>query len=384
MNTNNPNGQRLLVLRELEGLTQGQLAERLHTTQPMISQIEKAERLLTDDLMERTRVEFALPRAFFFIPPTLLDVSLPTFRKNAKVTVGEERRVVRHYREAARCFGEISAASGYHEFMAPASLGACDVEDAASEIRRLAGISPEEPIRNVTRMLERLGVGVIADLTAPSSLPDAKHSGVSVPSGAVTRPLIALASQMPGAVMRFTLAHELAHHIWDRETGGTWRSTRSPEEKRAHAFAGALLLPRSVVEGYVTETLHLSGYLPLKSKYGVSIGASIVRAQRLGLISAERARSLHIQLSARGWRSDEPVEVATERPLLFAQALRKVSDMTVRHVEQITGLPGAMVFTWLGTTPAPEGDVIDLASWRSRAPNRAANASIPVRSTAQP
>ncbi len=362
----NPNGQRLLVLRELEGLTQGELAERLGSTQPAISQIEKAERLLTDDLMQRAQVEFALPKEFFYVAPSLLDVSLPTFRKSANVKVGDERRVVRRYREAARCFAEISAASGYHEFMVPHSLAESNVEAAANEIRRIAGVASDDPIKNVTRPLERLGVGVIANLDAPVASADAKHSGVSVPAESVTRPLVALASPMPGAVMRFTLAHELAHHIWDRRTGGTWRSTRSPEERRAHAFAGALLLPRSAVESHVTESLHLSGYLTLKSQFGVSVGAIIMRAQQLGIITAERARSLHVQLSARGWRRDEPVDVATERPLLFRQALSKVTDMTSRQVESITGLPSSMIFTWLAAEPSAPSSVIDMATWRAR------------------
>ena len=49
-----------------------------------------------------------------------------------------------------------------------------------------------------------------------------------------------------------------------------------------------------------------------------------MRARDLGVISADRARSLQIQLSSQGWRTNEPVPVADEKPVLLRQALRKV------------------------------------------------------------
>ncbi len=360
-----PNGQRLLVLRELEGITQGQLADRLGVSQPTISSIEKAQRALPDDVLHKARVEFGLPRSFFFVGPFHLDVALPTFKKSSRARATDERRIVRHYREAARCFAEASLASGYHESMVPLDLETLDIEDAATEIRRLADIGNTEPIKNMTRLLERLGIGVVNDLDPRTDEPEPKHFGISVPATHNNRPLIALAATMPGAVMRFALAHELGHHIWDRRSGGTWRSTRAPEEKRAHAFAGALLLPRNVVQSHVTESLHLNGYLVLKSRYGVSVGACIMRAQQLGRISPERARSLHIQLTARGWRREEPVEVAAERPLLFAQALGRITDLSRPRIEEATGLPSDLVFHWLNIE-APTATIIDMQSRRRR------------------
>ena len=54
----------------------------------------------------------------------------------------------------------------------------------------------------------------------------------------------------------------------------------------------------------MSESLNLHGYLPIKATYGISVGAIIMRARDLGILSADRARSLQIQLSSQGWRTN--------------------------------------------------------------------------------
>lgn len=362
------NGQRLQALRELEGLTQSALAARLGTSQPAIAKIENAERPLRPELTAQACAEFAVPEAFFAVPPSLLDVSFPTFRKRSGARAADERRIVRLGREAARAFEAASLSSGYHEVSLPDDLPTMDPEAAAVALRTDSGIDADAPILNVTRFLERLGFGVVTLLEPRPSIEPPAHVGISIPTLSSTRPVIGLTAAMPGAVMRFTLAHELAHHIWDRSSSQTWSSTRSPEERRAHAFAGALLLPREVIEQRVTETLTLDAYLRIKADYGASVGAIIIRAQRLGCISPHRARSLQIQLSSRGWRRNEPVAAAVERPLLFSQALQRATNLVDHDIETLTGLPVALVHHWIDyqQPPQPVAPVLDIAQWRER------------------
>lgn len=360
-----PVGARLTALRELEGITQSSLAERLGVTQAMVSKIEKAERPLSLDLVDAACREYGVPPGFFYVAPTALDVSLPTFRKHSAAKASDERRIVRRYKEAARAFAAASQASGYHESKLPADLHDSDPETAAARIRELAGLDPKAPVPNMTRLLERLGFGVIADLDGDKLPDDPKHAGISIPTVETTRPLIALAKPMSGQDQRITLAHELGHHIWDRSLTRAWTSTRSPEERRTYDFASALLLPRQVIVDRVTETLNLHGYLPLKADYGIGVGAIIMRAKTLALISPERARSLFIQLSARGWRTTEPVDVAQERPLLFGQTIERAAGLTPRAVEHLTALPASTVFHWIDREPAPD-TIIELTAWRRR------------------
>jgi Zn-dependent peptidase ImmA (M78 family) len=55
----------------------------------------------------------------------------------------------------------------------------------------------------------------------------------------------------------------------------------------------------------------------LKAHWGISIQALIMRASHLGIMDEARKGSLFVQLSARGWRKAEPVEVHFEEPILL-------------------------------------------------------------------
>lgn len=360
-----PNGRRLLALRELLGLTQQDLAHTLGISQPTLSKIEKAERPLSTGLIDRARHHYDLPSQFFHIPPGILDIGIPTFRKSSTARAGEERRILRTYREAARVWADASEASGYHTNQISPTLTACDVDTAARQIRHLAGIDATAPIGNMTRLLERLGIGVIWRLTPTDDGPSA-HAGISIPAANPTRPLVALASDLPGDAARFTLAHELAHLVWDQDAQ-PWTSSRSPQEKRAHDFAGALLLPADMIRTRVTDTLNLNGYLPIKADYGASLAAIIMAAKRLHVITPQRARSLFIQLSARGWRTQEPVPVGDEQPLLLAQALKRITTWDAHSIAATTAMPAATIARWTGQT-IPDPTIIDLTHWRTRRP----------------
>lgn len=358
-----PNGRRLLALRELLGLTQQDLARALGISQPGLSKIEKAERPLSTDLIDRASRHYDVPAQFFLIPPGLLDIGVPTFRKSSTARAGEERRILRTYREAARVYADAAEASGYHTNQIPPTLAASDADTAAEQIRRLAGIDATAPIGNMTRLLERLGIGVIWHLTPTDDGPSA-HAGISIPAASPTRPLVALASHLPGDAARFTLAHELAHLIWDQDAQ-PWTSSRSPQEKRAHDFASALLLPADMIRTRVTDTLNLNGYLPIKADYGASLAAIIMAAKRLHVITPQRARSLFIQLSARGWRTQEPVHVGDEKPLLLTQALKRITTWDTHSIATTTAMPAATIARWTGEA-IPDPTIINLTHWRTR------------------
>jgi len=357
-------GFRLAVLREIFKLTQLDLAKSLGVSQPTISQVEKAERPLTEALAEAACEAFDLPRSFFRVGPQIIDSQAPTFRKQSDVRVLDERRVVRLHREAARVFSRASQESGYKEVELPPDWSGAVAEDVAREVRSYLDLGDEAPIVNVTRVLERMGFGIVLDLDYAADV-SSKHAGISVPTISESRPLISIASSMSADRARFTLAHELAHHIWDRGSAVRWTSTRAPEELRAHEFAGALLFPKKVAVDEISESLNLGGYVRLKSQYGISVSALIMRGKNLGILSPERVRSLQVQLSARGWKNLEPVEVKREKPLLFGQAMKRSAGLSAGAVEDFSSLPATWVFRWMEREPEVE-PVVDLATWRQR------------------
>lgn len=364
-------GQRLTALRSIHGLTQADLATRLGVTQSFLSHVARGTRPLPDALILAARREFGLPAAFFTVRPTAADLGAATFRKNSRASARDERRIVALYDEAARLFRGVSEASGYHpaDLPDPDEFGH-DAELVAEAMRAVAGFGPEDPVPNVTRALERLGIGVVDNLDRLAE-ESRGHTAVSRPSHYSERPLIALVAEVPGAVKRLTMMHEAGHLIFDRDLAGPVTSTRAPEERRAYKFAGAFLLPEQVVRARVSETLNLHGYLPIKADYGISVAAIIMRARDLGVISADRARSLQIQLSSQGWRHAEPVAVADEKPLLLGQALRKVyGEQPAARAAQVFGIVPKWINHWThAPTEQPStrhGAVLDLRAARDR------------------
>lgn len=339
-------GQRLGALREMFGLTQTGLAERLDVNQSFLSRIEKGERPLPADLVTKLALAYQVPVSFFDVPTAEREILVQTFWKNSKATAADERRIKRLHREASRVFEDISLASGYHatSLVDPRDHGGF-VEQVATVTRTRMGLAPTTPIKNATRELERLGVGVITDLEHLD--PDrADHKGISMPHQATGRPLVALVSEMSGAEQRFAVLHELGHLIFDQGLVSPIRGSRNPAEQRAHHFARAMLLPRDGVIDQLSESLNLQGYLGIKAQFGAPVASIIKRARDLKLISVERERSLFIQWSSQGWRKHEPVEVDNEKPLLFGQALTQIYGSDRRVASRDLGLPADLLRQW--------------------------------------
>lgn len=317
-------GKRLRVLRDLEGITQAELAGTLGVTQSFLSRVEKEEKPFPKSVALAASNNYGVPISFFQIESNVSAMGQFTFRKNSRARVRDEQRIKALYEEAARLFYDASEESGYHTVVLPEPVDHNgDPEECAEALRRTYGVGPEDPIKNVTRLLERCGVGVVSRLDA-SSVEVSEHIGISRPNKLNNRPLVALTHHVPGAVQRLSLGHELGHWIFDRHLTAPVHGIRNPVEARAFRFAGALLLPERVVWRRVTESLSLHAYLPIKADYGISVSAILRRAKDLGVISPERYRSLSIQLSSQGWRRQEPIEVAEESPRLFHQALGQV------------------------------------------------------------
>lgn len=171
-------GARLVTLRQVEGLTQAALAQKLGVTQAFISHVEKGMKALPRELAASAADKYDLPLEFFTAPPSLTDQGFATFRKSSKATVRDENRVVATFGDAARLFDVVSEASGYRV----ADLAAArdvDEEITARNVRWMLGLGEDEPLLNATRAVERLGVGVIHDLV---SLPETSATTLASPA----------------------------------------------------------------------------------------------------------------------------------------------------------------------------------------------------------
>lgn len=200
------------------------------------------------------------------------------------------------------------------------------VEQYAADVRSAASVAEGERVGNAMRAADRLGCVV---LPLPGEL--GRHLGLSQrldgrPYIRVSRPGFGDVG-VPGDRQRFTVCHEIGHlglHA-DQPPPKTAEDARRIEQQ-AHRFAGAFLTPADPILEHWHQLggrATLSILAELKSHWGISIKALVVRFQQLNVISADQATSLYKQISKRGWTKHEPVEATTEEPLWLSRALEQ-------------------------------------------------------------
>lgn len=317
-------GERLLAARAIFGLSQKELAEEAGVSQPLISGIERGTREATSATLSRVASSLDVPLSFFYVAPQEIPLDSLRFRKNVTAPRLVTRRVRALYSEAFRIADTLVDLGEYHrpKILAIAGgqiLASPAIGDAAAATRSALLLDDAAPIPNVMRALERGGIPV-APIVPPEeyedALTNAGHFGLSYWPGDGAPALIGYFPGHQGDRDRFTLAHELGHLVLH-----THRRADDPELE-ANLFAGAFLMPRSRAQTALSADLRLTDYARLKAVWGISIQALIMRAHQIGVIDDARRGSLFRQLTARGWRRNEPVVVHPERPLL----LRRLHD----------------------------------------------------------
>ncbi|KAB2914624.1 MAG: ImmA/IrrE family metallo-endopeptidase [Alphaproteobacteria bacterium] len=169
-----------------------------------------------------------------------------------------------------------------------------DAEDAARSVREAWGLG-YDPIPKFAELLEERGIKVLSiDLDDIDGLAACvTRKGRDAARVIVVR-RIAWAERK-----RFTLAHELGHMVMAVVPG-------LDEEKAAHRFAGALLMPADVMHtevGTSRSSISLGELVALKKRFGVSVQAIAFRCRDLGILDQKAFSSLFRLFSARGWRT---------------------------------------------------------------------------------
>ncbi|MFI9453373.1 ImmA/IrrE family metallo-endopeptidase [Amycolatopsis sp. NPDC052450] len=199
----------------------------------------------------------------------------------------------------------VQPANAYFRF----PLSAVDTaRDAAAEVRRRWGV-PDGPVESVVALLEAAG-GVVVPRETPSRAWDAVSQW---PEGEA--PVFLLNAATPTDRQRFTLAHELGHMICHPHP--------VPEqEQQADEFAAEFLMPASQILDEMSSGLNIEQLGQLKQRWKVSMAALVRRAHDLAVISDWRYRSLNVELSSLGYRTDEPGPLKPEKPGLPSRAFR--------------------------------------------------------------
>lgn len=181
-----------------------------------------------------------------------------------------------------------------------------DAEDAARSVREDWGLG-NDPIPKLAELLEERGIKILSlDLNDIDGL----AAKVRRKDRQAARVIVVKRSTWSER-KRFNLAHELGHMVIAAGPG-------VDEEKAAHRFAGAFLMPADALRAEVGATrssISLGELVVLKGRYGASIQAIAYRCKDLGIINQVAFGRLFRIFTQRGWRTapfEEPGRMLPE------------------------------------------------------------------------
>ncbi|WP_077528800.1 helix-turn-helix domain-containing protein [Vreelandella utahensis] len=181
-------------------------------------------------------------------------------------------------------------------------------EEAAEIIRTEWGIG-DKPIANVVHLLESKGVRVF------SLMEDTKEvNAFSCWKGGHT-PFVFLNTYKSAESSRFDAAHELGHLVLHRHGDNKGKGI----ENEANAFASAFLMPATSILRHASSVKSVDQILVSKKSWGVSAIALAFRLNRLGLLTDWVYRSICIEMSTRGMRTQEPEPIPRESSQIISK-----------------------------------------------------------------
>jgi Zn-dependent peptidase ImmA (M78 family)/transcriptional regulator with XRE-family HTH domain len=352
-------GQRLARARTEAAISLDELARRAGVDAAALARFERGEAPLTAAKAIKLARTLGLP------PSMLLHTSMPVaaapvapsvlLRQMAGVAWLDDadRDALADAVLRARGFQELGKLVGHDDL-----AGLLVPSPAPAERPHLSGYSnaqalrarlmrPRAPLPNLRRFVEdRLGILVTRHVFA-----DASVSGAAVRAGAA-RAIVIANRPMRETALRFTLAHELAHHLMDlgeedaRADQGELEQRdvvfeRTPLEKRANAFAAMFLAPAEGVKELLGAPAGNAG-LELARRmaeqvslhFGLGITASIRHLNDLGYYDESAADFLvgHAEGPTVSGFEEEPRFDGLERRVFFALEREDISMGRAREL----------------------------------------------------
>jgi Zn-dependent peptidase ImmA (M78 family)/transcriptional regulator with XRE-family HTH domain len=307
-------GTRVAAARKLQHMSGTELGEMVGLRKDQISKIESGRRRL--DVAELPLFAAALGVT---VRHLLGQADRPALAIAARLATGAGPQAMRSARRRARQLFEIDDLLTQVTGLPPARSSAEGLR-VMEEARTRFGTLPrsraaaQQQGRELAELARReldLGgdaLGDIAGLMEQHFAVDVALSplgtdadGLCAHSGAAA--LILASSDFPSGHVRFTLAHELGHHLLEDpreviEEGQREMFADTNAERRANAFAGHFLMPekgvRSVLEwlgeepGAVTER----AVVALMEHFGVSMAALIYQLNIIGALDYDAGQQL--------------------------------------------------------------------------------------------
>lgn len=309
------NFKQLTFAREYRGITQTDLASKIRgLSQSNLSKFEKGIGSLSEDVIDRIIDYLGFPKEFYEKKIYNLEEN-SHYRRKKGITKGEKSQIEYSNKIIGYLLDQMSESIVFPDMQ----FQTIDLEEgftpeyAADFTRRFLGLK-DEPVRNINTLLEENGI-IIKEVNYDVDIFD----GVSIVTdqGAY---VIIVNNNFSNDHKRFTIAHELGHIIMHVNNNYLIPEHRD-KEKEANAFASQFLMPSQYVKNSLNG-LKIQ-YLAELKKYWLTSMASIVRrAKDLGCIDQNKYLYFNIELSRKGYKKKEPIDVYIDHPSLFNEAYK--------------------------------------------------------------
>lgn len=308
------NPKLITLAREFRSKTQSQLSKEIAgLSQGNLSRIEKGILNITEEILGKIANNLNFPKSFF--KQTHVKTPINEFYYRKRISIPKKKLLsLEALLDLYRMSVDILLESiEIPEFRLPQY----DLEDGgtpeliARKVRQ-ALILSRGPIDELCLSFEKNGI-VIIELFNVSE----KFDGITTLTDG-RQPIIFINGVMPNDRKRFTLAHELGHLIM--HIPFTISNNRD-EEKEANRFAAEFSMPELDSFNEMVN-LKFSDLSHLKRYWKMSMAFIIMRARSIKSISESKAKNFIIELSRRGWRKKEPINVELDSPKLLNLLIR--------------------------------------------------------------
>lgn len=307
--------RQLIFAREYRGYSQTELAANISgLSQSNLSKFEKGLAPLSTDVISRIIDFLRFPQSFYE-QKISNKIENAHFRRKKGITKREKANIEYSNKLIGYIIDRMADSIEFPDI----SLRMIDLEDGftpesvATYTRRYFGLK-DEPVRDIISFLERNGI-IVIELDYNIDFFD----GVSFVTDAGYYAVI-INKNFSNDHKRFTLAHELGHIIMHSNPEFLIPDYRD-KELEAHRFASEFLMPSE----YIIDSLRglkLQYLAELKKYWLTSMSSIIRRAKDLRCISNDKYTYFNIELSRRGYKKKEPIEVYIDSPKLFNEAYK--------------------------------------------------------------
>ena len=345
------NPKRLDFARKRRGLTKRQLAESVGITRQTLNTYESLKNVPDEAMLARLSNVLDFPESFFLKS----DIEIPlvggiSFRSLSSLSAKVRDRAV-----TAGGIGLEFATTWMDErYNLPQTdiprfpLGTMEPEFAAMSVRDSWGLG-QRPVSNMIHLLESKGVRVFS-LAEDARSVDAFsfwHNDTS---------FVFLNTKKTAERSRMDAAHELGHLVLHSQTSP--QKNRKAEEE-AHAFGSAFLMPHDGFIVSVTRNATIDQMIVDKKKWKVSLAALAYRMHKTGMLSRHYYKMAFMEISRRGYRTDEPDSIPRETSKLLGMvfALARQKGITIYDIaEELSVHPKELVDLFFGLTLMPIPD----------------------------